>query len=150
MHDIGKVAIPDSILLKPGKLTNEEFEIMKKHTTFGANALAAVLEKYSNEFVRMGMELAGSHHERWDGSGYPQGLAGEAIPLSGRITMLADQYDALRSERHYKPPFDADKTYAIISEGDGRSMPCHFDPYVLEAFRAIRPIFEKIHDEFED
>lgn len=150
MHDIGKVAVPDSILRKPGTLTGEEFEIMKKHTIVGANALASVLETYPNEFVRMGMELAGSHHERWDGSGYPQGLAGEDIALSGRITMLADQYDALRSARPYKPPFDAVKTYSIITEGDGRTMPCHFDPRVLEAFKSIRPIFEKIHDELMD
>jgi len=150
MHDIGKVAIPDSILRKPGALTAEEFEIMKKHPMVGANALASVMEKYPNEFVQMGMELAGAHHERWDGSGYPHGLAGDAIPLSGRITMLADQYDALRSARPYKPAFDEAKTYTIITEGDGRTMPGHFDPHVLEAFRSCRSIFEKIHDEFED
>jgi putative two-component system response regulator len=150
MHDIGKVAVPDSILLKPGKLTEEEFEIMKKHSSIGANALAAVLEKYPNVFVQMGMELAGSHHERWDGSGYPHGVAGDKIPLSGRITMLADQYDALRNARPYKPPFDAAKTYAIITEGDERTKPCHFDPRILEAFTSIRSIFEKIHDEFRD
>jgi putative two-component system response regulator len=150
MHDIGKVAISDAILLKPGKLTTEEFERMKQHTTLGANALASVLEKYPNKFVRMGMELAGSHHERWDGSGYPQRLAGDAIPLSGRITMMADQYDALRSARPYKSPFDAAKAYTIITEGDGRTMPDHFDPQVLEAFKSIRPIFEQIHNEYED
>lgn len=150
MHDIGKVAVPDSILRKPGKLTAKEFEIMKKHPLVGANALASVMEKYPNVFVQMGMELARSHHERWDGSGYPHGLAGEDIALSGRITMLADQYDALRSARPYKPPFDAAKTYAIITEGDGRTIPGHFDPCVLEAFKAIRPIFEGIHDEFRD
>jgi len=150
MHDIGKVAIPDNILRKPEALTTEEFEVMKKHPLVGANALASVMEKYPNVFVQMGMELAGSHHERWDGTGYPHGLAGDAIPLSGRITMLADQYDALRSARPYKPPFDEAKTYAIITEGDGRTMPTHFDPQVLEAFRSCRPVFEKIHDEFGD
>jgi putative two-component system response regulator len=108
------------------------------------------MEKYPNELVKMGMELTGSHHERWDGSGYPQGLAGDAIPLSGRITMLADQYDALRSARPYKPPFDAAKTFAIISEGDERTKPCHLDPRVLETFRSIRPVFEKIQDELWD
>jgi putative two-component system response regulator len=148
LHDIGKVAVPDSILLKPGPLTWEEFEIIKIHPIVGEKALATVMEKYPNELVRMGMEITGSHHERWDGSGYPRGLAGNAIPLSGRVTMLADQYDALRNARPYKPPFNAAKTYAIITEGDGRTKPCHFDPPVLEAFKSIRSIFEKIYDEF--
>lgn len=145
MHDIGKVAVPDHILLKPGPLSVEEFRTMKKHAMVGAETLRNVFENYPNEFVRMGMELAKSHHERWDGSGYPDGLAGEEIPLSGRIIMLADQYDALRNARPYKPAFDAARTYLIITEGDGRTMPNHFDPRVLAAFKAVADKFEAIH-----
>jgi putative two-component system response regulator len=151
MHDIGKVGIPDSILLKPGRLTADEIEIIKGHCALGARALVAVADQYpGNAFASMGAEIARSHHERWDGTGYPDGLAGEAIPLSARITMLADQYDALRSRRPYKPPFDRDKTYAVITQGDGRTKPDHFDPRVLEAFRSIARSFDAIHEELRD
>jgi putative two-component system response regulator len=98
----------------------------------------------------MGREIAQSHHERWDGSGYPEGLKGEAIPLSARILVLADQYDALRNKRPYKPAFDAAKTYSIITEGDGRSDPKHLDPRVLEAFKAMTGEFESIFEALKD
>ena len=116
LHDIGKVGIPDRVLLKPGRLDDGEFAIMRSHTVLGANTLAAVREQYpSNAFVNMGIAIARSHHERWDGSGYPDGLAGDAIPLPARILTVADQYDALRSTRPYKPAFDHQRAYAIIT-----------------------------------
>ncbi len=131
LHDIGKVGIADAILLKPGRLTAEEFEIMKGHSAIGADTLEAVREKYpGNEFVRMGIEIARSHHERWDGSGYPDGLAGTEIPLSARIMGLADVYDALRSRRQYKEPFPHEKAVAIIRQEKGT----HFDPDVADSF----------------
>jgi HD-GYP domain-containing protein (c-di-GMP phosphodiesterase class II) len=149
MHDVGKIGIPDSILLKPGKLTDEEFAAVKRHPVLGADALEAVYKQYPNPLVKTGMELARSHHERWDGSGYPAALAGEAIPLSGRITMLADQYDALRTARPYKPVLDAATTCAIITKGDGRTLPHHFDPRILAAFGTLKEEFDRIHDEFQ-
>lgn len=151
LHDIGKVGIPDSILLKPGKHTPEEWEIMKTHAAIGARTLDTVLKTYPNSaFLKMGREIAQSHHERWDGSGYPEKLIGEAIPLSARILVIADQYDALRNKRPYKPAFDAAKTYSILVEGDGRSDPKHLDPRVLETFKAMSGEFEAIFDELKD
>ncbi len=148
LHDIGKVGIPDSILLKPGPLNAEERAILQTHSMLGAQTLAAVIEAYpGNSFVRMGVEIARSHHERWDGSGYPDGLAGEAIPLAARIVTIADQYDALRNQRPYKPAFDAAKAFAIITAGDGRSDPQHLDPRVLAAFRMYATEFEAIYEE---
>jgi len=136
LHDIGKVGITDNILLKPGRLTAEEFEIMKTHTLIGASTLQTVYQKYpGNAFLSMGIDIALSHHEKWDGSGYPDGLAGEQIPLSARIMAIADVYDALRSKRPYKEPFSHEKSSAIIREGAGR----HFDPQVVEAFIALEP-----------
>jgi putative two-component system response regulator len=150
LHDIGKVGIADSILLKPSRLTPEEFEIMKAHTTIGARTLEDVRKIYcNNAFIRTGIEISQSHHERWDGTGYPQGLAGEDIPLSARIMSLADIYDALRSTRHYKPSFDHEKSIRIILEGDGRTVPSHFDPLVLSAFRETTDKFEAIYAKFE-
>ena len=128
---IGKVAIPDSILLKPGHLTDSEFEIMKSHTTVGAETLAAVLEKYPQvPYLKMAYEIALCHHERWDGSGYPNGLAGESIPLSARIMAVADVYDALVSKSVYKNAMEHNVAFSIISEGSGS----HFDPQIVEAF----------------
>jgi putative two-component system response regulator len=134
LHDVGKVGIVDSILLKPGALTREEFEIMKTHASLGANTLMVVHNKYPrNAFLKMGIAVARSHHERWDGSGYPDGLVGERIPLSARIMAVADVYDALRSRRPYKPGFAHDRCVKIITEGSGK----HFDPGVVEAFLAV-------------
>lgn len=142
LHDIGKVAIPDNILLKPGKLTSEEFELMKTHTTIGANYLEDVLKKYpKNEFIKMGVDIARSSHEKWDGTGYPQGLAGENIPLSARIMALVDAYDALRSKRSYKQPFDHEKAYSVIMS----EMKEHFDPIIIEAFLHVADEFKNIY-----
>lgn len=147
LHDIGKVGIADSILLKPGKLTSEEFGIMKTHTVIGANTLQTVQSKYpKNAFVNMGIAIARAHHEKWDGSGYPDGLAGEEIPLAGRIMALADVYDALRSKRPYKDPFTHEKSCGIILEGKGK----YFDPEVVEAFQRVDARLAQIYDGMDD
>jgi putative two-component system response regulator len=143
MHDIGKVGIPDSVLLKPGRLTAEEFEVMKAHTLIGARILRAS----SSPYLQAGEQFALSHHERWDGSGYPAGLRGEAIPIEGRILNLIDQYDALRSARPYKPALEHARVVEIITCGDGRTLPGHFDPAVLAIFREHHDLFRQI---FED
>jgi putative two-component system response regulator len=146
MHDVGKIGVPDSVLLKRGPLTLAEWRLMQKHPEMGANLLTG-----SNSLLlECAREIALTHHERWDGSGYPLGLQGEDIPLAGRIVMLADQYDALRSRRSYKPPFDHDKTCDILLNGDGRTVPKHFDPQLLDAFRDLQQEFAAIFARISD
>ena len=148
LHDIGKVGIPDAILLKPGKLTPEEFEIIKTHTTIGRDAIAAAekLIDAPSTFLRLAREIAYSHQEKWDGSGYPEGLRADAIPVSARLMALADVYDALISRRVYKPPFPHEKAVAIIKEGRG----AHFDPDIVDAFLRLEGKFRDIAERFVD
>jgi putative two-component system response regulator len=133
LHDIGKIGIPDRVLLKKTPLTLEERETMKEHTTIGSRILAAS----SHPTIQMAASIALNHHERWDGSGYPNRLRGKEIPIEARIVSLADQYDALRSKRSYKPELEHREAFRIITEGDDRSSPDHLDPEVLEIFRGI-------------
>ncbi len=150
LHDIGKVGIPDAILLKPGKLTEEEFEIMKTHAELGYQALAKAEAAFNLEekpfFLKYAKDIALTHHEKWDGRGYPKGLKGLEIPLSGRIMALADVYDALICRRVYKPAFPHERAAAIIREGSG----AHFDPGVVEAFNSIENEFREIALRFAD
>ncbi|WP_319371553.1 HD domain-containing phosphohydrolase [uncultured Ilyobacter sp.] len=151
LHDIGKVGIPDSILLKSSRLTKEEFEMMKKHTIYGRETLEKSEKFIGNKsFLYFAKEIAYSHHEKWDGSGYPEGLAGTDIPLSGRIMALADVYDALVSQRPYKKAFTHEEAVRIILEGDGRTSPEHFDPDILAAFSKIHHKFDEIHRNHPD
>lgn len=147
LHDIGKIGISDSILMKPGSLTDDEFSIIKTHTLIGAAALQRVQEQYPrNSFVNMGAELARSHHEKWSGTGYPDGLAGDSIPLSGRIMALVDVYDAISSKRPYKDACSHEETVEIIRHDFGT----HFDPIVVQAFLRIEKAFERIRAEYSD
>ncbi len=148
LHDIGKAGIPDRILLKPGKLSPDEFEIMKTHTTLGRDAIANAKQALGVEVedLRCAMEIAYAHHEKWDGSGYPLGLAGEAIPLSGRLMALADVYDALISERPHKQAMPHEQAVAIIQQTRGR----HFDPDVVDAFLAAEDAFKAIAIAYSD
>ena len=146
LHDIGKVGIPDHILLKPGRLSAAEFEIMKTHTTLGRDAIERAEQQLGVkvDFLKYAKDIAYSHQEKWDGSGYPQGLMGEAIPLPARIMALADVYDALISRRPYKPPMSHETATAIIVEGRGS----HFDPAVVDAFLQVQPQFRAIAARF--
>ncbi len=148
LHDIGKVGIPDSILKKPGRLTEQEFEIMKSHTTLGRDAIAHAEQLLGTkvEFLSTAKEIAYSHQEKWDGSGYPQGLAGDAIPISARLMALADVYDALISRRVYKEPMSHDEAALIIQKGRSQ----HFDPDVVDAFLVIQNQFRTIALEYGD
>lgn len=148
LHDIGKVGVPDAVLCKPGKLDADEWVLMRLHPDHGREAIAAAEAMLSNEhsFLRFARQIAFGHHERWDGSGYPQGLAGEAIPLSARLMAVADVYDALISRRVYKPPMSHGQAVAIIEQGRGG----HFDPAVVDAFLAVEDEFSAIAGRFHD
>ncbi len=148
LHDVGKIAIPDHILLKPGKHTPEEFAIMKTHAERGYEMLRRAGEHMGEqgEFLTLAMEIAGSHHEKWDGSGYPKGLSGSAIPLSARLMAVADVFDALLARRPYKEPMSNEQATRIILEGRGQ----HFDPEVVDTFIAILPQFEEVAQRWVD
>ena len=147
LHDIGKVGIPDAVLLKPDSLTNREFEIMKTHTTVGAETLDATFQQYPEvTYFEMARDIAHTHHERFDGTGYPRGLAGEEIPLSGRIVELADVYDALTSKRVYKDVLEHTVAKAMILEERG----AHFDPKVVEAFERAEEHFLGVYHLYLD
>uniref|UniRef100_UPI0035B3D59E HD-GYP domain-containing protein n=1 Tax=Chitinimonas sp. TaxID=1934313 RepID=UPI0035B3D59E len=148
LHDIGKVGVPDRILLKPDRLDADEWEIMKLHTLYGRDTILQVEHHLgaSNSFLTFAREIAHYHQEKWDGSGYPEGLAGEAIPLAARLMAVADVYDALISKRVYKPAYSHAQALALMQEGRGS----HFDPDVLDAFVAIEAEFLAIAERFRD
>jgi len=146
MHDIGKVGIASELLLKRGMLNNAETKLMKAHTIIGGK----VLEDSISPFLQMAQRIALSHHEHWNGSGYPNGLKGKDIPIDGRIMTIADQYDALRSQRPYKPAINHEISLKIISEGDERSRPEHFDPLILEAFKDNHRKFDEIFEQHRE
>ena len=146
MHDVGKIGIPDEILRKPGALSEGEWRIMQTHTSLGAELIGSG----DSPYLRMGAEIALNHHERWDGSGYPAGLKGQDIPIAARIMNICDQYDALRSARPYKQPLSHRAAFEIITVGNDRTRPAHFDPDVLEAFKRTATRFREIFETIED
>jgi putative two-component system response regulator len=148
LHDIGKVGIPDDILLKPGKLTAEEFAVMKTHTTLGRMAIENAERRLGMQvdFLTLAKQIAYSHQEKWDGSGYPEGLSGDAIPIAARLMALADVYDALISKRVYKPAFSHEESCRIVVEGRGQ----HFDPDIVDAFVSIADKFNTIALTYRD
>ncbi len=146
LHDAGKIGTPDRVLLKPGKLDADEMAIMQQHAEIGQS----ILSRSKHPVMLCAAGIAGGHHERWDGGGYPQGLKGTEIPIEARITSLVDVYDALRSKRPYKPAFDHEKTLSIMLDGDGRTDPSHFDPQVMEVFRVRTDAFAAIFDRLAD
>jgi putative two-component system response regulator len=146
LHDIGKVGIPDFVLLKPGSLSDDEWRIMKRHAEIGANTLESALARFpSAEFLRMARDIAWAHHEHWDGSGYPRGLRGEDIPLCARVVALADVYDALTMKRVYKAAISHDVARGIIIEDSG-----HFDPRLVRLFHSVEGQFKQIREQFGD
>jgi putative two-component system response regulator len=142
LHDIGKIGTPDHVLLKEGTFTPEEWEIMKGHASMGFR----ILGKSKSPYLQMGAEIALNHHERWDGGGYPNGKVGKVIPLTARIMNICDIYDALRSKRPYKPAFDHQKTMEIMTCGDDRTEPEHFDPVILAMFEKYHEVFGEIFE----
>jgi len=145
LHDIGKVGIPDRILYKEGKLNPKEFAIIKKHPVYGREAIEKAEQNLgSNSFLKFARQIVGTHHEKWDGSGYPQGLEKEEIPIPGRLMAIADVYDALVNKRVYKPAYNHQRAVEIITRGDGRTLPEHFDPAVLDAFINLEDKFKRI------
>jgi putative two-component system response regulator len=159
LHDVGKVGIPDEILLKPGKLTAAEFEIMKGHARIGAEAIGDSISRASNEsghdeattcaalgFLRVAQEIAASHHEKWYGSGYPLGLSGQSIPLAARLMAVADVFDALSTKRVYKDSWDLEQVNDYLRQQSGT----HFDPVLVEAYLAIRDEFRTIAEQYVD
>jgi len=146
LHDIGKVGVPDSILKKPGKLSLEEFDVIKKHTVFAKDILKELVEKHkiNDIFFTLSYNIAAYHHEKWDGSGYPHGLSGDSIPLEARIFAICDVYDALRSERVYKDALSHEQSLSIINEGKGT----HFDPAIVDVFNTCAEQFRQIHDTY--
>ncbi len=147
LHDIGKVGIPDHVLLKPGKLTDEEFEVMKRHAELGGATLDAAAKKHPNHnYLLMARDIAMTHHEKYDGSGYPNGLSGEAIPLCGRIVAVADAYDAITSKRVYKAAIAHDEAVRLIDKDRGR----HFDPSIVDTFLSCVDEFDRIRQDFVD
>ena len=147
LHDIGKVGIPDAVLLKPAKLSDEEFDVIKRHTTLGGDAINAIEAKIEGKsFLALGKEIAYNHHEKWDGSGYPRGLSRDDIPLSARIIALADVYDALTTRRFYKEAFSHKRSRQMIVELKGT----HFDPHVVDVFLALEDEFNRIRRENQE
>ncbi len=146
MHDVGKISVPDSILLKEGRLTEIEFNLMKEHTTIGAEAICyAMADVEEAEFLRVAAEFASTHHEKWDGSGYPKGLKAAEIPISGRLMAIVDVYDALISERPYKQPFKHSEAMELILKDSGT----HFDPQLINAFKLVGATFKEISESYK-